>query len=191
MSILALDGLHVGDLELRRTRRPIELLDIATLYRTSFPFTERRTVESMAQYLTLPSVCFYRLFRSDSCVGMLHLWILEHVVYGEHFAIEPHFRNQGYGRQILRMVLDNLEKPILIEVEPPENELAARRLNFYEREGLFVAKKDYIQPPYQSASAEVALYLLANEPNTETLHLTNTIAELREVVYHCPDSINK
>lgn len=185
MSIVALDGLHVGELEVRRTKTPVELLDIVELYVNAFPFSERRTVESMSQSLASERVYFYRVFLKTRCVAMMHFWVLDDVVYGEHFAIEPNLRNQGYGRQLMRMILANLEKPFLVEVEPPENDLSARRLKFYEREGLFVVKKDYLQPPYQVSLPELPLYLMSNDPNLSPQIIAHAVEELRELVYHC------
>lgn len=183
MSIVALDGLHVGELEIRRTKSPVELLDIVPLYMGSFPFTERRTVESMSQALALEIVYFYRIFLKNKCIGMMHFWILSSVVYGEHFAVDPDLRNQGNGRLLLRTVLANLEKPLLIEVEPPESDLQMRRLKFYEREGLAVVKSDYKQPPYQISLPDVPLYLMSSEPNLSPQLLAQAIEELRGLVY--------
>ena len=83
MSIVALDGLHIGELEIRRTKSPVELLDIVPLYMGAFPFTERRTVESMSQALSLDIVYFYRIFLKDKCIGMMHFWILRFAQSGQ------------------------------------------------------------------------------------------------------------
>ncbi len=184
MSIVALDGLHVDELEIRRTKTPVELLDIVDLYTSAFPFTERRTVESMAQALTNDAVYFYRVYLKERCIGMMHFWILSRVIYGEHFALAPDYRNLGHGRHLLRMILANSEKPLLLEVEPPDNEISTRRLNFYEREGLVVVKKNYLQPPYQIPSPAVPLYLMSNDPNLASPVLDQAIIELRKLVYH-------
>lgn len=183
MSIVALDGLHVGELEVRRTKTPVELLDIVELYVNAFPFSERRTVESMSQSLASERVYFYRVFLKTRCVAMMHFWVLDDVVYGEHFAVEPNLRNQGYGRQLMRMILANLEKPFLVEVEPPESDLQMRRLKFYEREGLAVVKSDYKQPPYQISLPDVPLYLMSSDANLSPQLLAQAIEELRGLVY--------
>lgn len=183
MSIVALDGLYVGDLQLRQTRTPAELLDIVEIYQEAFPFDERRTFESMSVALALPQVCFYRVFLQDTCIGMLHFWILSHVVYGEHFALTPTVRNRGYGKHLMRTILASVEKPFLVEVEPPENAVSERRIRFYEREGLAIVKKDYVQPPYRRFFPQVSLYLMSNESLAPQV-LKEVEEELRAVVYH-------
>lgn len=183
MSIVALDGLHVGELEIRRTRTPQELLDIVDFYVSSFPFVERRTVESMSRLLTNERVYFYRVFLNARCIGMMHFWILDDVVYCEHFAVVSPLRNKGYGRQLLRLILANVEKPFIVEVEPPVDELSERRLKFYEREGLVVVAKDYIQPPYHAAGASTSLFLMSNDPHLSSQSLQRAIAQLQVLVY--------
>lgn len=191
MSLVALDGLHVGDLMLRRTTRPIQLLEIAALYESSFPFEERRSVQSMAEALGSPSVYFFRIYLGDTCIGMLHCWLFDYVVYCEHFAIASLYRNRHYGQMILRTLLATTPKPLLLEVEPPTDEMSTRRLNFYEREGLAVIATDYEQPPYHPSLPPLSLYLISNDPHLLPQVIAQTILELQAQVYRTEDPLKK
>ncbi|MGP1461236.1 MAG: GNAT family N-acetyltransferase [Bacteroides sp.] len=191
MCLKALDGLHIGELELRRTTRPIELLEIVKIYESSFPFAERRSIESMSEAISSSSVCFFRIYRAGSCIGMLHCWCFSHVVYCEHFAIAQNFRNQRYGQMVLRTLLASAPKPLLLEVEPPTDELTQRRINFYEREGLSIVKTDYMQPPYHPSLPPLPLYLLSNEPQLSPKAISESVLELLAQVYRTEDRMKK
>ena len=44
----------------------------------------------------------------------------------------------------------NKNKNVVIEVELHEDEMARRRIGFYERHRMTLIDKEYLQPPYQS-----------------------------------------
>lgn len=53
-----------------------------------------------------------------------------------HFiAVFPEMRNKKIGQQLLDWVADNLSQPVFLESEVPYDEITARRLPFYERNG--------------------------------------------------------
>ena len=187
MCLKALEGVHIGELELRRTTRPIELLEIVKIYESSFPFEERRPIESMSEAIASQAVCFFRIYCAGECIGLLHCWCFTHVVYCEHFAIAQAFRNHRYGQMVLRTLLANTPKPLLLEVEPPTDEMSKRRMNFYEREGLAIVKTDYMQPPYHPSLPPLPLYLLSNEPELSPQALSESILELLAQVYRTED----
>ena len=51
--------------------------------------------------------------------------------------------------------------PLVFEVELPDNELACRRIRFYERHGLLLdTTHPYIQPPYRPDGESIELRLM-------------------------------
>ena len=55
-------------------------------------------------------------------------------------------------------------QPIYFEVEPETlSEIAGRRINYYERNGFQVVKRDYLQPPYHREEQGVPLYIMSSE----------------------------
>ena len=78
-----------------------------------------------------------------------------------HFAIDPSQRNGGHGKNVLNQLCHQLKKPIILEVEMPEEEMAIRRINFYKRQGFTLWEKPYMQPPYKSGDDYLPMLLMA------------------------------
>ena len=80
--------------------------------------------------------------------------------YVEHFAIDPTLRNGGYGKKTLDYLCKELDRPIVLEVEMPVEEMAKRRINFYQRQGFVLWEKEYKQPPYKPGDDFLPMYLM-------------------------------
>ncbi len=147
----------------RRIRTPDE-----TLYRfmedllvASFPIDEYRELPAFREY-TDQKEHFYNTVILDENVpvGFITYWDLNDFFYVEHFAIDPERRNGGYGKQVLEWLQQTLNKPIVLEVEPPTEEIAGRRIAFYERHHFILWEHAYVQPPYRTGSKEIPMYLM-------------------------------
>ena len=79
----------------------------------------------------------------------------------EHFAIDPAQRNGGYGKSVLNHLCQLLKHPIVLEVEIPEEEMAKRRINFYQRQGFSLWEKPYQQPPYKTGDNYLPMLIMA------------------------------
>ena len=84
-----------------------------------------------------------------------------HFYYVEHFAIDPSQRNGGHGKNVLSHLCQQINKPIILEVEAPEEEMAIRRINFYKRHGFTLWEKPYMQPPYKPGDGYLPMLLMA------------------------------
>lgn len=60
-------------------------------------------------------------------------WEIEDFLYIEHFAVKEEYRNGGYGGMLLDALLAEKKRPMVLEVELPEDALTRRRIGFYER----------------------------------------------------------
>ena len=49
-----------------------------------------------------------------------------------------------------------------MEVERPIEEMAQRRINFYQRQGFTLWEKDYYQPPYKPGDDFLPMYLMVH-----------------------------
>lgn len=167
----------------RPTRSAEDLLEIAELYVESFPASERRPLWAMLQLVRRPECHFSRIMLGETTVGMLHLWALDGFYFGEHFAIMPQWRGQGIGAQAVQFALDTYRR-VVIEVEPPRDEVSARRIAFYERMGFSIIARDYVQPQYIASLPPVPLYLMARWPGGEAcLDVDEMVQQIRRVVY--------
>ena len=65
-------------------------------------------------------------------------------------------------------VLDYIEhQPLVLEVEMPDNELAQRRIGFYQRQGFQLWDEcPYEQPPYHPEDESLPMYLMVHGPLT-------------------------
>lgn len=120
------------------------------LYAASFPLHEQRSARSQAAILATEEYRFNLLYDGEKFVGILLCWETEAFFYVEHFCIFPALRNQNYGRKALDL-LAGQGKPVILEIDPPEDEVSERRKGFYERCGYRVNPYPHIHPPYRGA----------------------------------------
>lgn len=128
------------------------------LYIQAFPACERRDRENM-----LPENARFRpavLCEGQAFCGILFFWEGPDLLFLEHFAVQPQRRNGGLGAQALAL-LKELGKPIVLEIEPPQDALTRRRKGFYERNGFLENPWPHIQPKYRSGDAGLPLALLS------------------------------
>lgn len=124
--------------------------EIWTLYRDSFPQYERRSRQ--AHHAALNDT----VFRSEIAVndkgellGLLFYWIDGNMLFIEHIAVNPAMRGQNIGSEIIEgLVSAHAEKSIILEIDPPQDEISIRRQAFYERLGFVVNDYEYIHPSY-------------------------------------------
>ena len=62
---------------------------------------------------------------------------------------------------MLREILDTIRKPFVLEVEPPTEEEAKRRIDFYRRSGFFLNEYHYIQQPLEEGRDPVELKIMS------------------------------
>ena len=103
-----------------------------TLYEASFPPNERRMREDHLRALQDADFSPLGAVEDGVLLADVFLWETEDFCYLEHFAVQPSLRGHGTGSTILRQLLTQ-DKPLILEIEPPEDEITCRRKHFYER----------------------------------------------------------
>ena len=84
----------------------------------------------------------------DLFVGLVFWWLAdEGYAYLEHLAVEPVLRGHNYGARILYDLCRRAGR-VILEIDPPEDEISRRRRGFYERNGFVYNEYDYIHPSY-------------------------------------------
>lgn len=134
---------------------------VENLLVTAFPPEEYRELSEWRKY-TDHNDRFYNnmIFDGDTPVGLITYWDFDSFYYVEHFAIDPALRNGGYGKKTLDTLCKQLSRPIVLEVEMPLEEMAQRRINFYQRQGFILWEKEYKQPPYKAGDDFLPMYLM-------------------------------
>ncbi|MBE5784199.1 MAG: GNAT family N-acetyltransferase [Clostridiales bacterium] len=139
-----------------------------SLYQESFPFHEQREEKSQRSIMAHPNYHFLALFdERNAFVGLILCWETERLIYVEHFCILPALRNRGFGSRALKLLLDN-GKPVILEIDPPVDDISRRRKGFYERCDFAANHYPHIHPPYHEGHAGHALVVMsAPEPISE------------------------
>lgn len=114
------------------------------LYETAFPWEERRDREEQLRILAKPDYHCTALVENGEFLGILFYWQAEDTIFLEHFATLPHLRGHGIGAKALKLLQD-MGKPILLEIEPPCDEMTHRRCGFYRRNGFLMNPYFHIQ----------------------------------------------
>ena len=85
------------------------------------------------------------------------------------------------GEAILREMVTSAERPFVLEVEPPGSDIQRRRIGLYERLGLRVAKRDYMQPSYRAGGQRVPLWIMCSAGHEQQVEAM--VARIRAEVY--------
>ena len=157
---------------------------LVRIYHESFPIDEQRPVESIVHLIEHDErfVAYTLTNDKDHLIGLLTTWEFTNFIYIEHFAINPEVRSRGYGSETMSYFIKGQEKPIVLEAEPPTDDITRRRIRFYERQGLTLYDFPYQQPAYTEDSHPVELRLMGTL-DTQTTPLTLVSKTLHREVY--------
>lgn len=134
------------------------------LYQNSFPAHELREAASQKEILGNPAYHFDLIYDDDVFVGEVLYWEIGEMRYIEHFCILPEMRNRQYGQKVLALLQN---ETLLLEIDPPVDEISVRRKGFYERCGLVENPYPHVHPPYHRKNAGHPLVVMSS-PRTLT-----------------------
>lgn len=159
---------------------------IYELMRESFPVDERRPYEGQRALLCDPFYEIYVMQETEEAgiSGFLAVWEFDDIAYVEHFAVAPSCRNGGIGASMLRALESMLHKRICLEVELPEQEMAVRRIGFYERNGFSLNEYPYIQPALSAGQKEIPLLIMTTRGKVTEKEFHSIRQLLYRHVYH-------
>ncbi len=149
--------------EMKRLRRLGEkdFAEVWSIMEQSFPLDERRTMEGQRALLKNPCYRLYGYRRDGMLAAFFAVWELENLAFIEHFAVDGRCRNGGLGAGLLQELLQGLGVQTVLEVEPPDYEMAVRRIHFYERNGFVLNPyEDYVQPALSEEAKDLPLRIM-------------------------------
>jgi len=161
------------------------------LMETSFPVDEHRPYAEQKALLAHPPYQIYTVsgedesteaFENSSCQTLrafVAVWDFQTFYFLEHFAVNPAFRNHGLGACVLQELQALLSRPLCLEVELPDTELAKRRIAFYERNGFYYNDYPYIQPALSYGQGTVPLRIMSSGQAISP----EEFAQIKEVLY--------
>ena len=158
---------------------------IEQLLTLSFPTEEYRPLVEWKRY-TDEVEAFHNqvILNDDRPVGLVTHWDFGSFCYVEHLAITPEARNGGYGGRLLQLLQAHLQRPIVLEVEEPTEEMARRRIGFYQRHGFQLWGNPYLQPPYREGDGLLPMHLMASGALGEEEVFDEVKQTLYREVYH-------
>lgn len=130
------------------------------LYRISFPPHEQREAASQAEILRDGAYHFAVCTEGGAFAGIALYWEAETFLYVEHLAVLPAMRNRGIGAGILALLKEK-GKPVILEIDPPVDDVSVRRRGFYERNGFAENPYPHVHPPYHAANAGHPLVVMS------------------------------
>lgn len=150
------------------------------LLESSFPKDEYRTYEQQKELFGIPEYCPYAVYDSEQeLTAIIVVWEFESLYYIEHFAVNEKYRSRGIGAKMLEELRQKTDKMICLEVEPPTNEKACRRIKFYERNGFFLNDYNYIQPALSKGRNPLPLLIMTTKGKVDE----STFNDIRDILY--------
>lgn len=135
------------------------------IMKQSFPEAEYREYSEQKKLLSNSS---YRLLteknEQNEVIGFLAGWEFESFRYIEHLAVSPNIRGGGIGKRLMERYMKQTAKPVILEVELPEDEMKRRRIGFYERLGFCLGDHSYVQPPLRAVGQETLSLQIMSYP---------------------------
>ena len=119
------------------------------LYGASFPPHEQRQTASQRTILQNEEYHFDLVYDGETWVGLMLNWETADFVYVEHFCISPEKRNHQYGARALALLRER-GRNVILEIDPPADDISRRRKGFYERCGFAENPYPHIHPPYHA-----------------------------------------
>ena len=144
------------------------------LYENSFPACERWNANDYDRAFRDP------LFEADAIrcdgrfAGILFHWRGDGFHYVEHLAVSPLLRGQNIGSRTLAAFCEG--RRVILEIDPPEDEISVRRLGFYRRLGFHDCPLEYVHPSY-SRPFEPHRLVLMGYPTPLDVREARTLAD--------------
>ena len=142
-----------------------EFEQVYRIMETSFPSDEHRPYEEQLELMENPNYQIYVAKEDDNILeiqGFMAVWQFESLSFIEHFAVDSKYRNTGLGSRMLCEIREHLTGRICLEVELPDNDMAKRRIKFYQRNGLYYNDYPYIQPAISKGRNPIPLRIMTS-----------------------------
>lgn len=132
------------------------------IYIDSFPEHERRRISSHSAACDNEQFHTQIAVENGNLMAILFFWKYDGVIYVEHLAVNPAMRNRNVGTTVLSEFIEaNAGSSIILEIDPPIDEISQRRLKFYQRIGFIENTYQYTHPSYNRNGLEHELVIMS------------------------------
>ena len=129
----------------------------------SFPMDEIRSYEGQRKLLERPDYFLKTYVKNEKLLGFCAYYVFDDFLFIEHLACTPLSRGLGIGSKLVQEVLvEARNRRLILEVEPPVDELKKRRVGFYERLGLTLNPYEHYQAPLNPTTGVVELKIMSS-----------------------------
>lgn len=155
---------------------------LIALHGETFPQYERfRGTSLLAKLIdNVPVMYFNAVYKDDVLAGFFNYWDLGNAYYIHFIAVYPALRNRKIGQQILSWIVANLHRPVFLESEVPFDEITARRLDFYKRNGF----RELAENPEILSSNRKGGHPQCFMSTQPVADLDSHLSQIRDMVYH-------
>lgn len=158
--------------------------EIFKILEEAFPPSERRTKSDQRKLMELEEYTVFGLKESGDLIGIVAEWEGPEYRFVEHFAVDEAYRGNGTGSKLLDDYNGLSGKPVVLEVEPPENDIQKKRIRFYRRNGYHLSGYSYIQPTINADIKGVPLVLMTYPDRLTDEHFKSLKDWLFSTVYN-------
>lgn len=151
------------------------------LMQISFPENEYRTYSDQKSLLKNPK---YHIITKENeqknIVAFLAFWSLGDFNFIEHLAVSPTCRGKGTGTKLVSEFMSETSKPILLEIEPPVDDISIKRMKFYEKLGFVLNEYQYFQIPLRKNHSPSELKIMSYPYKLNEEEFNN----VKNIIYH-------
>ena len=136
--------------------------EIYDLMEEAFPESEYRTYENQKKLFEKKE---YKIITEKNDTGkviaFLAYWNFKDFCFIEHIAVSSKCRGGGIGSKIMRRFIESANMPIILEIEPPIDEISNKRRSFYEKLGFKFCEYEYFQMPLRENTKPMRLNIMS------------------------------
>ena len=118
-------------------------------------------------------------------LAFMAVWELNNFNFVEHLAVHPNSRGTGIGTKIIKEYLNVSKKPVVLEIEVPNNkyENTVRRKKFYEKLGFKLNDNEYYQLPLKKGGLKLEMKLMSYPKKLDDARFKKVRKEIQKEVY--------
>ncbi len=169
-----------------KVKNSIDIDEFYNLLEDSFPYYEIYEKSHFEKLFTNENYTVNACYEDRKLIGIVTWWRFEKFIYLEHLAVDKKLRGNGYGSVILNNFINSFDKPVVLECEPPETEIARRRLDFYISNGMIPNYEyKYVNPPMRKDSPEYDLVIMSSRNPLTREEFVEWKDNVSKIVYGC------
>lgn len=158
------------------------------VYTGSFPIHEQRNEAQQTEAFDDRHYNLILKTDEDRVISFIGYWDFKSYVYIEHLAVNPELRGQNKGSELLEDFAKFALKPVILEIDPPTDQISKKRLNFYERLDYKTNPYIHFHPAYREELVPHELIVLSRNKELTKGEYYDFYDDLCNIVMKNPNS---